>query len=477
MKNELARGKFPSGSLSNFIKKLEIDKRFLWIVFLVSFSLGSFFVFCFHHPIKTDAGENDKIGWNLAQGNGFSSQTSVPFAPTMYREPVYPYILGAIYKIYGHNYAVVYLFQIFIFSSTCILVYFLARDIFSEKAAKYSAFFAAICPTLANYPSYLLTETLFTFLLCLSILVLTKAVKAQRALWFLAFGIIFAITSLCKTVTLLFIFVVFFGVFLLKENIKYFFKRSIFHLAIFSFAFLIVILPWIYRNYRIFGTANISLRGGQLLWGVAYKLDASFEDMKKAAVFNFSEFLGNLFFPGTVDSPRDFILITSERSHTRKNQLYQQNFNEAEADKIMMKEAVKKIRAHRYPFLKLLAQFPLELIKMTAFSYIPTLNEKHIIDRFYSLSNGKILLSGIKAIFRLSAYPLLFLAIIGIYRSKEQWQQWLFLLCIIIYINIICSILFGLGRFAVPLIPFYLIFASAGILGLKQRFMGRKQYL
>ena len=216
MKSELTRGKFPSGSLLNCTKRLEIDKRFLWIVFLVSFSLGSFFAFCSRHPITLDASVYDRIGWNLAQGNGFSQQGIAPFTPTMYREPAYPYILGAIYKIFGHNYVVVYLFQIFIFSLTCILVYFLARDIFSEKAAKYSAFFAAICPTLANYPSYLLTETLFTFLLCLSVLVLTKAVKAQRALWFLASGVIFAITSLCKTVTLLFIFVVFFGVFVVR---------------------------------------------------------------------------------------------------------------------------------------------------------------------------------------------------------------------------------------------------------------------
>ena len=213
-------------TLSSRIEILNINKRFLWIVFLISFFLGSFFAFCFRHPLGPDATEYNTIGWNLAQGNGFSSQTLSPFVPTMHREPVYPYFLGAIYKIFGHNYEVVYLFQIFIFSLTCILVYFLVRGIFGEKAAKYSAVFTAICPTLANYPSYLLTETAFTFLLCLSIFVLTKAVKAQRGMFFFASGVVLGITVLCKAVMMLFFFVVFFWSFFIKKRLETFFQKK-----------------------------------------------------------------------------------------------------------------------------------------------------------------------------------------------------------------------------------------------------------
>jgi len=459
-------------TLSSRIEILNINKRFLWIVFLISFFLGSFFAFCFRHPLGPDATEYDTIGWNLAQGNGFSSQNLAPFVPTMHREPAYPYFLGAMYKIFGHNYKVVYFFQIFIFGLTCILVYFLARDIFGEKAAKYSAVFTALCPTLANYPSYLLTETVFTFLLFLSVLVLTKTVKAQRSILYFVSGVVLGITVLCKAGMMLFFFVVFFGVFLLKKNWKHVYKKNISHLAIFSLAFLTVISLWVYRNYHLFGSAQISLRGSAALWEVAYKLDDSFEDMKKAVVFNFSEHLGDLLFSGATDSPRDFILMRSEKSHARESQLRQQNFNPVEIDSIMRKEAIEKIRNHRHPFLKLLAHVPLELIKMTAFLYIPTLNEPHIINTFYNLNNGKILLSGIRAIFRLSAYPILCLAFIGIFRKRKQWQQLFFLLSIIIYINFIHSFLFALGRYAVPLIPFYLIFASAEIPRLKQKFTG-----
>lgn len=445
---------------SGRIEILHIDKRFLWIVFLISFSLGTFFAFCFRHPIDADAVGYDTIGWNLVQGNGFSLQESAPFTPTMYREPVYPYLLGTIYKIFGHNYAAVYLFQIFIFSLTCILVYFLARDIFGEKVAKYSAVFTALCPTLANYPSYLLTETVFTFLLCLSISTLTKAIKKQRALWFFVSGIILGITALCKAVMLLFFFAVFLGVFLLRKNWGHFFKKCVFPLAIFTFAFLTVVSPWSYRNYRLFGYPQIRLGGGAALCEMADKLDDSFEDMKQAAVFNFSEYLGVLLFPGVVDNPRDFIL-RSKKSHIRRGQLAQQNFNSVEIDRIMEKEALEKIKKRPFRYL---AQTFLELEKMTAFIYIPTLNETHIINKFCRLRNGRLILFSIRGFFRLIAYPITILATMGIWFDRKQWHNWYFPLGAIVYINLIYSLLFGLGRYALPLVPFYLIFASVGLL-------------
>lgn len=446
-----------------------IDKRFLLIVFLISFFLGSFFAFCFRHPLVADAIEYNTIGWNLAQGNGFSSQASAPYVPTMHREPVYPYFLGAIYKIFGHKHEYVYIFQISIFSLTCILVYSLTRNIFAEKEARYSAVLTALCPTLANYPSYILTETVFVFLLCLSILTLTRAAKTQKGVLFLASGAILGITVLCKVMMFLFFFMVLLVVFLLRKDWKTFFKKNISHVAIFSIAFLIVLSPWVYRNYQEFGYAHISLRGGAALWEMAYKLDDSFEDMKKAVVFNFSEYLGNLIYPGVVNSPRDFILMRSKKSHSREIQLQKQNFNPVEIDNIMKEEALKKIRSHRHPLLKLLAHAPLEMIKMTSILYIPTLNEPHMINKFYSLNNGKFLLSGIRAIFRLMAYLILCLAIIGMTRKRKQWKKWIFLLSIILYINLFHSILFALSRYAVPLIPFYLIFVGTELSRLKKK--------
>ena len=448
-----------------------IDKRFLLIVFFISFFLGSFFAACFGHPIAADAIGYDTIGWNLAQGNGFSAQNTAPYVPTMNREPIYPYFLGAIYKIFGHKYGFVYIFQIFIFSLTCVLVYILARNIFGEKTAKYSAVFTALCPTLANYPSYLLTETVFAFLLCLSILAITSAAKTQRGVLFLASGAILGITVLCKVTMFLFFFVIFLGVLLLRKDWKCFFKKNIFHLTIFSFAFLTILSPWVYRNYHVFGNANISLRGGAVLWEVADKLDASFEDMKKAVVFNFSEYLGNILFPGEVENPRDFILMRSMKSYAYKSELQQQNFNPVEIDNIMKEEALKKIRSHPHPFLKLLAHVPLELIKMTSFLYIPTLNETHIINKFQKIKNGRQLLSGIRGLFRLASYPIIIFAIIGIWYERKLWHSWYFSFAIIVYINLIYSLIFGLGRYAVPLIPFYLIFASARISRLKLRFI------
>lgn len=443
---------------------MRIDKRFLLLVFLISFSLGCLFAFSFDHPVVSDAVEYDMIGWNLARGNGFSSLASPPFNPTMNREPVYPVFLGILYKIFGHNYIPVYFFQVVIFSLTCILVYLLAREIFTEKVAKYSSVFTALCPTLANYPSYILTETIFIFLLCVLVYVLTKAIKSQKLAWFFASGAFLGIAALCKVMVSLFFIPVCLGVFLFKRDWKHLFGKTVMQLAVCGLVFLMVISPWCYRNQRLFGSAQMSLRGGAALWESALRLDESLATMKQRMVFNFSEYLGNRMFPGAVERPRDFVLMRSKRAYAYRNQLLREGFDLVQIDTIMRKEALEKIRDYPYPFLKTLALMPIEAIQMAGFLYIPTLNESHVIGKFYELRHGKTILSAIRGVFRLLAYPVLLFAGLGMIQKKSLWRRYIFLLFVIAYINFVHVLLACIARYAVPLIPFYLIFASAGIL-------------
>ena len=87
-------------------------RRILFIIFIISIALASFFA-AFSRPVvqDDDPGQYDTIGWNIAQGNGFSLARSGPFTPTMLREPLYPYFLGVIYKIFGHDYRIAIAFQ------------------------------------------------------------------------------------------------------------------------------------------------------------------------------------------------------------------------------------------------------------------------------------------------------------------------------------------------------------------------------
>lgn len=442
-------------------------RKFLLLLFVISIAFASFFAFTFAHPVKGDATRYDRIAWNIATTGSFSLSEQPPYLPTMFVEPMYPFSLSVIYYVLGHNYLAVRILQMLVFGLTTILVYFLAEKTFyDKKVAAYTAIITALCPTLANYPSYLLSETAFTFLLCFTILMLTKAFKTGKLLLFFTSGILLGITTLCKGVTLFFFLFVLLGLFLLRKSFNYSFQMITSHFLIFILAFVTTISPWIYRNHKLFGYDNISLKSELALWMRANKLDDTLEDTKHALVYNFSEYLGKLLYPKATLNPSDFILEDSREAYKRQHELLNQNYSYKEANKMIREEALEKIK--RRP-LKYLAQTFLELEKMAAFIYVPTLNETHIINKFNILKNGKFLLSGIRGIFRITAYLLIILALLGMWFSRRQWYNWYFPAAVIVYINLIYSLLYGLGRYGVPLIPFYLIFASIGFVSLVEK--------
>lgn len=436
-------------------------------VIIVSFLFSAFFALAFAHPLyEDDASQYDQAGWNIASRNGFSLSQSQPFTPTMSREPLYPFFLAVIYKIFGHNHSSVRLFQIIIFCLTCLLVYDLAKETFDERIAKYSAFLTALSPTLANYASYLLTETIFTFLLCLTVLLLTKSMKKRLTGYFFISGITLGLSIICKAALLPFFIIAALGIFLSDKNYADLLRRQAIHAIVFILGILIVVTPWSLRNHHIFGTYQISLRGGAALWEMSQKLNDSAEDIKHEMVFNFSEYLGSKMFPGLVENPRDFILQGSKKSHEKERELEKRGLTPVEIDAMMKREAVEKITLQP---IKFLIHIPVEFIKMTAFVYVPSLNEPYLTARFSKFKKGPLMLSSIRAIFRLSAYPILILVVIGILSARRSWRNWYFLLAVIIYINLIYSMLFAMGRYAVPLIPFYSIFAAVGFLRLLNR--------
>ena len=164
----------------NLITKIKLRNNYVSIVILLlSFLSSCLFAFVFNNPIVADAHQYDQIGLNITQGY-FSIDQAEPYLPTMHREPLYQFFLSIIYKVFGHNYNIVYFFQICLFSLTCLLTYLISKNIFNNKVATLSGILISLFPTLANYPSYILSETLFSFLLIFSIFLLLKSFISKK---------------------------------------------------------------------------------------------------------------------------------------------------------------------------------------------------------------------------------------------------------------------------------------------------------
>ncbi|MEK6715213.1 MAG: glycosyltransferase family 39 protein [Candidatus Omnitrophota bacterium] len=457
------------------------------ILLILSITIG--LIYCLFFPsgkIDGDEFEYNIIAKNLAEHNAFSMAEYPPFDPTNKREPLYPFFLSLIYRVFRGSFFAVMIAQAFIFSLTVIFIYSFISKIADNKSAFYSSIFVTVCPPLANYTSYILSEALFIFLLVVFVYISTMMRAHQTNKLFVASGVMLGLLTLCKAHMLYF-----FPFLILCIIISKWGKNIILPILLVTVAFLITLAPWLGRNYYLFNTWKItSQRAGMTLNVRAMKASYNGNDYKNAAIYYFSEELGKIIYPDAIIKSEAFMSQFNVVVEGREDEKYwrdyikEKNFtlregaiidlktqkftrdglSEVEIDKILTTEALQKIKAH--PF-KYLLQTPFELIKMTTFTYLPLLNEEYVSSRINAANKSLVFL--IRSIIRLIAYPILALAIYGIYRYRDRWREFLPILFIIIFFNLFYGLTFGYAPYALPLMPFYIMFATMGWFKLRER--------
>jgi len=421
---------------------------------------GIFAVF-FNSAISgPDSVQYDRLGLNLARGNGFSLSAEPPFTPTMLREPGYPVFLALVYMIFGHNVPAALLMQMALHSLTAVLTYYIARGIFAETAAFYSGLVTAIFPTLANMASCVLSETLFTFLLCLAIWAYLKVINKKSIVWSIIAGVIFGILALTKTAAI-FLPAAFMTAAALMILFKKMDAKRIFTCStVLLITFTILISGWALRNKSVFDTTSLTLRPGEALWSRAQKLDDPRYVVMATACYNFSEYLGSRLFPGVAEKPERYLFKDFDKAVKIRAEYISQGISDQQIDNIFRREAIAGIS--KKP-IKYAAYTLIEAIKMTAFTYLPVLNEPAVRDHFIARQGGARTLSAIKGVIRITAYPILILFFAAVWRYSYKWDKWILLFTAVVYFNLVYSLLDAIGRYAVPLIPLYCIMAVAVI--------------
>lgn len=433
--------------------------RNILIIFILGVSLAWAFA-AFSSPISgPDMVQYDQLGLNLADGHGFSMSAEAPYAPTMYREPLYPIFLAFIYKVFGHHTAIVVFVQILLHALTAVMAYLIAEHIFSKKTALISGLLVAVFPTLANMASYILCETLFTFELCLGILVLLVSLRRQAVPYFALGGIIFGCLTLTRTIVIFLPFIA-----LAATVIMYLLKgKGVRRIIICCISFIIVYMAvvsiWPVRNKIVFNTFSMAGRGGMVIWSRAEKLDDSPREILATATCSFSEYLGKKVFPDIIKGKSNrYFFKDLEREMALEVEYAKAGVPPGDIDKLMAGEAFQKIALHP---VKYVSYTFIEWLKMTAFTYIPFLNEEKVNVYFSKVRNGDLILALVKGTARSIAYILLMLVLIAMIKNIKIWDRWIIPAIVIIYINLMYSLLDAIGRYAVPLIPLYCILAAS----------------
>ncbi len=288
-------------------------------------------------PPRDDAIDYELLARNLAAGYGFSLR---PPEPSVFRPPLAPTFLAAVYVLVGPQLLAARLAQAVLSAATIPLTYALARAFAPRRGALLAAALVALSPALAAHASLFQTETLFSVLTAAAVLALLRGYAAARSgrglawTWAALCGALLGLANLARP-TLLALPLLLPPAWALLEMQR---RRGVALGCVAALSAVIVIAPWTLRNYAVSGAfVPVALnRLGMTVWAGSY---APWRNQWKS----------------DADRP----------AH-----LQQVDVDTVEGDRVMLREALENIRWQPDAYL---AQWPLRFFTLvrTDTSYWP----------------------------------------------------------------------------------------------------------
>lgn len=198
--------------------------------------------------------ETGRIARSIVEGHGFSSPLFADTGPTAWMTPVYPYLVAAVFKLFGvysKASAIVLLSLNALMSAlVCVLVFLIARLSFGDRIAKWSGWAWAFFPYAIYFPVERIWETwLATLLLCWIFLITLRLENENRFSRWVLFGGVWGLAALTSPALLAVLpFLAVWVIYRRHRGGKPWFAVNV--LA--TIAFLVVVAPWFLRNYEVF---------------------------------------------------------------------------------------------------------------------------------------------------------------------------------------------------------------------------------
>jgi len=395
--------------------------EFLYPILILALFLRLFFIIKAPiQPITSDCAAYHDYALNLLNNNEFRHGNLKADRP-----PLYPFFLCCIYKVFGVKQVPVYLIQALLDTITVLMVFFMGTWAINPRAGLLASFLAALHPYLILLTRIYFTQTLATFLLVASFLCLTYILCKNRNggqkrykndfLLFVS-GAFLGLSTLAHPDPIALpamVIIVFIAVFWKEKG------KIIRYSFIYSMGFLITLSPWMIRNYMVFKkVVSVTTRSG-LAFVVGNYMPT------KGLVPNREEIREDLF----------------EKTWVTEG--------EVNSNKILMKKGIENIKNYIKTNPEGYIQFL--RLKFTRLWKIPLKN----VNRKYNVPYD------FKVVFHRF---LNFFVIAGFFFSYRYLKQLLPSLLLLLYWTVIHLAVHALPVYAVPAIPFLILFASLGII-------------
>jgi 4-amino-4-deoxy-L-arabinose transferase-like glycosyltransferase len=297
---------------TTYLEKLNRANEDRVVRSLLTFSLiiNILFVFVRRNFYSVETWENGEIAQHLIQGMGFTfSYFGNPLQPTSIMAPFYPYFLALVYSLFGISPAAhlsIQIFQAVVQAATVVVVFYIAKRLFSQPVAIVSALMLAAFPDYLYGTTVIHQITITTFgiaLLILSLLRLRSNPSVKRAA---ISGAILGATALVFPAVLF--YSPFVAIWILVETTRKddwtFGIKVTASIALIAF---IIVLPWTVRNYLVHDQFVLIKATGYNFWrgntppavynGTARGL-SSLDPSTRAALARLTEAEGNALLQG-----------------------------------------------------------------------------------------------------------------------------------------------------------------------------------
>lgn len=237
------------------------SRRTLFRIFCVALALRlvvMLFIYRESYDPQTDfwsfGFEVGRVARSVATGHGFGNPLYGPTGPTAWFGPVYPCILAIFFKLFG-VYSKAACFAILSFNSlvsalTCVPIFFLARRGFGDFAAQCAAWLWAFFPDAIYGPNARIWDTwLAALLLATLFLILLKLENSSRVRDWFGFGLLAGVAALTTPVLLSVLPLLALWMVYRRFAQR---KRWLAPAIAAVLAVILVVSPWMVRNFRTF---------------------------------------------------------------------------------------------------------------------------------------------------------------------------------------------------------------------------------
>ena len=236
--------------------------RSIWFIVLVALLLRIAVVTIGHTYRITPRRDHFQFAWemgriarSIATGQGFSSPTDLPTGASAWAPPLYPYILAAVFRLFG-VYSALSAWVILSFNSvfgalTCWTLYRIGQRMYDERVARAAAWTWALFPYAIYWPVRVVWETsLSAFFMSVVLLWTLEMDDESPSRWrWIRFGLLWGVITLTNTALLtVFPLCLLWLLYRLPRR-----GQQVRGMILCGVMAALVVSPWLVRNYEAFG--------------------------------------------------------------------------------------------------------------------------------------------------------------------------------------------------------------------------------